>query len=316
MSTRSHSRKAVPGVSVDLDQDMASILLAFAHLGELSNQHIQRLWQWSPQKTSRTLTLLYQRHLVARRMLMAATRNSYGLAPRQAALWSLTEAARAQLRQDERFPTKYLPPRDRRVATHDWHTSGIFTRIIELSRHHTPPFSGVKVEREFRLDPQRPRPIVDLLIMLRFGGRDLDPIYSGIPWTNAPPFATDRRRRYSLENDRNTEEIYDLAEKAASYRDTHTPEWLAAYGQFPIPMIVTTNIRRMNAIHAEWQRVWPNGRWLITTDDGVAADVWRSYNTGTGWRRHLFAGPTADPAEVLGATFPNEERYDSPREEE
>ena len=300
--------KPLRGVSVDLSRDMRSILISLAWLGELSTEQIQRLWGWSRDKAGRTLRLLKSDNYVARRMLMRPGRSTYNLTTRQAALWSLTEAARVQIRQDNRFPPKYLPPRDRRVATHDWHTSDIFTRVIELAREYTPVLSGVRVEREFRLDPKRTRPIVDLLIMLRFGGRDLEPVYSGIPWPAAPYFASDRRRRYALENDRNTEEIYDLAEKALSYRETNTPEWRATYGMFPIPMIVTTNVRRMNAIHAEWARLWPEGLWLITTDAGVAADVWRSHEAGKCWRRHLFAGPTADPAEALGATIPNERR--------
>jgi hypothetical protein len=129
---------------------------------------------------------------------------------RQSLLWSLTRRGLEMLKEHDQYPPKILEPRSRRMVPHDAMTSEIITRIIERGR--AVGLSGVYIEREVRLDPERARPVMDALIIVRVGG-DF-PYHNLVPWTKDPRIAGERSGRLALENDRDSEPIATIIGKA------------------------------------------------------------------------------------------------------
>ena len=66
------------------------------------------------------------------------------------------------------------------------------------------------------------------------------------------------------------EAIGIIREKAlayqASWRDS---SFYARYGKFPLPLWLVPGQRRLEMIGAAWQDAWPEGRWLIATEEGL-----------------------------------------------
>ena len=203
------------------EMDVLNLLLGLAWLGEASSDQVQRLWLPTG-GTHTCCTVLYElkaEGYVTRRMLPSPI--AEGLSSAEASqsqmedgcsdsdadeevplphqvLWSLTEQALSRLQNDDQYPPRYVSPRPLRVARHDLMSTELVVRIVELGR--TVGLSGLYVEREARLDPEKQRPIMDALIMLTLGGEYPQP--QCVPWTCAPALPTERRVGYALENDR------------------------------------------------------------------------------------------------------------------
>jgi hypothetical protein len=56
--------------------------------------------------------------------------------------------------------------------------------------------------------------------------------------------------------------------------------WNKQYGPLPIPLWVAPSEARAAAIHAQWMRAWPEGRWLVTSDAGLQQNRLREWR----WR--------------------------------
>ena len=65
----------------------------------------------------------------------------------------------------------------------------------------------------------------------------------------------------------------------------------AQYGPFPVPLLVTTDQRRLERIVGLWRAYWPAGTWLMTTEDGLQDDSWQLHDQGTLVTCALFDAP-------------------------
>lgn len=272
--------------------DVTGLLLNLAWIGELSTSHIQRL-SMPAQATTFTawyaLRDLKREGYTARRMWSLPRPAGDGPPVRQPTMWSLTSRGRECIHDHDQYPPRVFVPRARRMLPHDAMTSEIIVRLIELGR--TADLSGVYCEREVRIDPARSRPVMDAIVILRTGGGfDHDDI---VPWSKDPRLPGERRRRYAIENDRGTEPLSVIAGKARAYQEALNHDWKMRYGGFPIPLWVVPTERRRDAILHTWQTAWPGGKWLITTDAGVAADHWIEYFAGEVRERRLFEAAAA-----------------------
>jgi hypothetical protein len=278
--------------AMDRQIDIANLLLSLAWLGELRTDQVQRLWM--PAATARATQLLLQdlraEGYLTRRMWSRWT-TGQRTPRRQMALWSLTRKGRDLVRESDQYPPEYKEPRSRRMALHDSTTSEAIVRIIELGRrieHNAQRgLSGLYVEREVRLDPAKSRPVMDALIIVTVGGGFDRPDL--IPWSRDPTLEGERRVRYALENDRDTEPPTVIAAKAAHYQHAGTPAWVQRYGRFPLPLWLTPSTRRLEQILQLWRQAWPVGKWLMTTDNWLHEDYWIEYDRGVVSERSLFA---------------------------
>jgi hypothetical protein len=266
--------------------DLTNLLLGLAWFGELSSDHARRLWapnDRSDRGVCRALTELRREGYAAMRQ-WSLPRPGGGPPLRQHAMWSLTPRGRELLAHHELFPPRLFLPRARRTLPHDAMTSAIVTRMIELAR--PAGLSGVYLEREVRIDPARTRPVMDAIVILRTGGgydhTDL------VPWTRDPLLPGEKRRRYAIENDRDSEPLSVIAGKAESYQAALTLDWQTRYGGLPIPLWVVPSPRRRDAVMAAWRGAWPTGKWLITTDADLQHDYWLEHFNGHVRERTLF----------------------------
>jgi hypothetical protein len=275
--------------------DVENLLLGLAWMGEASTNQIQRLWM---QDYAYSTVCTYLRRLLADQLV---TRRRWAVprikkgdrragtikAPcQQPVLWGLGEQGHKLIADHEAFPPKLLNPRHRTLLDHDTQTYELITRIVELGR--PAKLSGLYIEREVRLDPPHPRPIMDALILVRTGGA-YDRT-NAVPWTKDPYVCGEKRRRYAIENDRGSEALSILAGKARAYKAAGTNNWLTVYGRpFPIPLILVPGEARLRGIMEVWKGAWPEGKWLITTDAWLQQDRWMMYFKGDTRERRLFA---------------------------
>ena len=289
--------KVLEGVSVmsdhyfnpDLSLDVENLFLGLAWLGEATTMQIHRLWRpHSSLKYTRKLLVELKQHRWIKSRVWTIPRRADGIPIRIANAWSLTRRAELWLRDHVQWPLKYIRPRHPRTMTHDLMTSELVTRIIELGREAG--LGNLYLEREVRLDQQRRRPIMDGFVMLRLGnayGQD-----RRVPWTNDPRAPGEQRRRYAIENDRNSEPFNVIYMKAISYQMTGTPQWFERYGGlFPLVLWLVPHEPRAELVMRAWQEAWPGGKWLITTDERLQQDRWTEYHAGVIRERGLFRTP-------------------------
>lgn len=266
--------------------DLTNLLLGLAWFGELASDQIRRLW--APHDRSdcgvRDALQELRREGYTTCRQWARPRPGGGPPLRQHAMWSLTSRGREILAHHELFPPRLFLPRARRMLAHDAMTGAIITRMVELAR--PAGLSGLYLEREVRIDPARSRPVMDAIVILRTGGTY--PHDDLVPWTRDPLLPGEQRRRYAIENDRDSEPLSVIAGKALSYQTALTLDWQTRYGGLPIPVWVVPHARRRDAVMATWRTAWPQGKWLITTDDDLDRDQWLEYHHGVVRERPLF----------------------------
>ncbi|NTV61913.1 MAG: hypothetical protein HGA65_00035 [Oscillochloris sp.] len=272
--------------------DLTNLLLGLAWYGELSSDHARRLWaphDGTDFGVRAALTELHREGYASCRQ-WALPRPGGGPPLRQHAMWALTPRGREQLAHHELFPPRLFLPRARRTLPHDAMTGEILTRLIELAR--PAGLSGMYLEREVRIDPARSRPVMDAIVILRTGGGyDHDDL---VPWTRDPLLPGEKRRRYAIENDRDSEALSVIAGKAHAYQGALTLDWRQRYGGFPIPLWVVPHERRLDAVMAAWRAHWPQGKWLITTDEALRRDRWLEHYNGSVRERTLFEASRDD----------------------
>jgi hypothetical protein len=287
------SQNELPDDVDDVDEEEAielltlaqeQVLLGIAWLGEVTVEHVRRLWlprhtDWAAWKL---LNTLHDAEYVQRRLWYQARGTKTPV--RRGYLWSLTDKGCAEIVQHPQYPLKVLPPRSTRMIAHDKTTTDLIVRIVELGRKSG--LSGLHIQREARIDPERAAPIMDALIAIRRGGGVV--AENRVPWVNDPKLAGERVRRYAVENDRKTEQMSVIVNKAYTYQQVVASRWHERFGTFPIPLWIVPTQRRKNAIMQAWADVWPNGKWLIATDKEVQHDRWLMFFKGDIVERPLF----------------------------
>lgn len=279
------------GLTMSYIVDVQNLLLGLAWLGSAGTRHIGRLWLPGRDAASvRVLLGELRAEGAVERRFWSLWSKGRPTPQRQDAAWSLTRRGVALLRDADQFPPEYKGPRPRRLFPHDSRTTEAVVRVIELAREvqrtGARNLSGVYLEREIRLEPARPRPVMDALIILTYGG-EATPEHL-VPWSRAPTIGDEERVRYALENDRASEPLSVIAAKARAYQHAATPQWQRRYGPFPLPIWLVPDEARLNAVLATWRKEWPIGKWLMTTDAWLRGDYWIEYDHGATRERGLF----------------------------
>jgi hypothetical protein len=277
--------------------DLENLLIGLAWLGEASTEHIRRLWMPDRDETTirRQLRVLLQDDYLERRYWYRPRPDANGKRQgpsRQPALWSLAPKGRATVRELDTYPPASIAPRHRRLLPHDTQTYELIVTMIELAR--PAGLSGVYMEREVKLDPPRRRPIMDALISFRFGGGSL--AENVVPWTKDPNDRAEIRRRYAVENDRSSEPLSVIKAKCDAYLAAQHTKWFQKYQKpFPLVLWVVPSETRLQSILRAWQEVWPEGRWLMTTDAWLPHNRWLYFSRGKITERPLYQTAEQNP---------------------
>ena len=242
--------------------DVTNLLLGMAWLGELDRRQIQRLWfvDKSESTAEKALARLHKDGLIARRT-QSVRDEERGVTVPQLARWSLTPEGHTRIRSSDQYPARLATPRQQRLIPHDARTTEAIVRLIELGRRSR--LRGIYVAHELQLNPKERRPVCDALIVMQFGSFDQPNL---VPWSSDPTIADEGRRRFAIEADNDTEPLAVLAGKAHAYRqlaedDAWAAWWTRQHGPLPVPLWIAPTPERALAIHTQWKRVWPDGRW-------------------------------------------------------
>jgi hypothetical protein len=151
--------------------------------------------------------------------------------------------------------------------------------LIELGRRSR--LSGLFVAHEVRLDPEEKRPVCDALVVIQYGTFNQPNL---VPWSSDPAIEGEGRVRFAIEADNDTEPLGVIAGKARAYRrlvedNAWAAWWQQRHGPPPIPLWVVPSKARAQTVHNQWKRAWPDGRWLIATDEGL------QHNEMLSWER-------------------------------
>lgn len=199
-------------------------------------------------------------------------------------VWTLTSLGYEHLGEHSQEPRR-LVPLVRALLDHDLVLSELITCIVERSRH---VLSGIYVERETRIDGVQKRPRCDAILILR---RSPPFVPGTIPWLSRPPTPEESVRAYAVEIDRDTEPIGVIRDKAVSYETVwKDAQFYQRYHRFPCPLWIVPDDRRLRVVWNAWKAVWPDGRWLMTTDAGLQTDTWQEYVQQTQVEHRLLSG--------------------------
>ncbi len=258
--------------------DPMDLLLGLAWLGRLTTSQVQRLWfpHRRVERAGIQLNRLHDQGLVDRVLF---GREEHGHWKRTGYVWWLTRQGEKELQSEPDFPPNYLRARRTERLDHAVTTAEAIVQMISIARKAH--LSGVKVEREVCLSADLDQPIADANLVLRLGGEATPP--NVVPWTLDRRMPNEQSYRFALEIDRATDKLSKITAKAHAYKDARE-HWQR--GTFPTPVWVAPTERRRDSILAAWREAWPEGSWLMTTDEGLQGDHWLHYKHG-----NISAGP-------------------------
>ncbi len=150
---------------------------------------------------------------------------------------------------------------------------------------------------------------MDALLVMQTGGgyarTDL------VPWTKDPAIDDEARWRFAIESDGDTEPIAVIEGKARAYRAVHRDAtwhdwWRAQWGPLPFTIWVVPNSSRLYAVHEAWERTWPTGTWMLTTEKSLPLNKWLVYvnRESRGGRIEGFPHPRPKPQPVAQRALP------------
>jgi hypothetical protein len=302
--------------------DLPNLLLGLAWLGELDRRQIQRLWfvGKSESMVEKTLARLCKEGLIDKQS--GSVRDEQrGVTLPLLARWSLTAAGHKQIKANKDYPPKPVIPREKRLFAHDARTTATVVRLIELGQRCG--LSGIYVAYELPLSPRQRRPVCDALVVMQFGSTERP---NFVPWTRIPPTSAEDDLHFAVEADNNTEPLAILGSKAETYRSLAlngdwARAWSEQHGPLPVPLWVAPTKGRAEAIQRAWKRAWPEGEWLITSDEGLERNEllnWRNDQERiialgfNGLRPALAAAPTGSKHEHLSQAASHTDRPSSP----
>lgn len=255
-----------------------SLLLSLAWLGELDKSQVHRLClsNRSLSTVEKTLSALRKDGLIEPRAWHISVE---GIPHEQPSLWSLTKKGHELLVGHDQYPPKPAPIGPKRLIGHDYRTVETIVRLVEFLR--PADLSGLYVQLEVRLDPEQPRPRMDALVIMQTGGRYERPDL--VPWSKDRAINDETRIRLAIESDGNTEPIAVIEGKARAYGAVHRDRswrewWQQQWGPLPFIIWVVPHGQRLDAVHAAWERVWPQGAWALTTEKSLPLNKWQVYS--------------------------------------
>ncbi|HSH79920.1 MAG TPA: replication-relaxation family protein [Herpetosiphonaceae bacterium] len=283
-----------------------NLLLSLAWLGELDKTQVQRLClsNRSISTVEKTLTALRKDSLVEPRSWYISVD---GIPHEQPSLWALTKKGHELIVGHDQYPPKPAPIGPKRLIGHDYRTNETIITLVEHARRSD--LSGIYVQYEVRLDPTQPRPRMDALLIIQTGGgyarTDL------VPWSKDPAIEDEARWRFAIESDSDTEPIAVIEGKARAYRAVHRDPtwhdwWRAQWGPLPFTIWVVPNPPRLYAVHEAWERTWPTGTWMLTTEKSLPLNKWLVYvnRESRGGRIEGFPHPRPKPQPVAQRALP------------
>ncbi|HSH77294.1 MAG TPA: replication-relaxation family protein [Herpetosiphonaceae bacterium] len=283
-----------------------NLLLSLAWLGELDKTQLQRLClsNRSISTVEKTLTALRKDGLVEPRSWYISVD---GIPHEQPSLWALTKKGHELIAGHDQYPPKPAPIGPKRLIGHDYRTNETIITLVEHARPSD--LSGIYVQYEVRLDPTQPRPRMDALLIIQTGGgyarTDL------VPWSKDPAIEDEARWRFAIESDSDTEPIAVIEGKARAYRAVHRDStwrdwWRAQWGPLPFTIWVVPNPPRLYAVHEAWERTWPAGTWMLTTEKSLPLNKWLVYlnRKSSGGRIEGFPHPSPKPQPAANHALP------------
>ena len=283
--------------------DLTNLLCGLAWLGELNREQIQRLWfpHLGISTVEKTLSRLRKDRLLAVRLWSVRDTERNVTVPRLAT-WSLTPAGHRQLRACSEYPERPMHPRQARLREHDSRITETIVRLIEIARPYG--LRGVFVRHEVQLDPRRPRPTCDVLVIIHLGDGAAQ---NRVPWSHDRHSDMEHSFSFAVESDNATETSEMLRWKGSSYARLDADvdwlrRWREQYGEPPLPIWVVPTATWVQQIHACWHAVWPRGMWLIGDDTGLADNCWllrqeqRDRTISLTFPNHLLAYTTVEVA--------------------
>jgi len=267
------------------DQDV-HVLLAVAWAGPILTSQLVRLFglPLTSRKLLRRLWSLEHHDLVRKQHY--SRHDTANHAPRYMGyVWVATERAYPVLLGHEIEPPRHTPPPLHQVD-HDVLATEVLVRAVELSR---PVMSGVYFAREQYSTEHAARPRIDGIVMIRRG--PLRPAHGALPWLTAKVAPEETDKCFAVEIDRGTEPYAVIFEKGIAYRTAaHTAAFRSHTGGFPTPLWVVPTAARLEGIIRHWRTAWPEGRWIITTEEDLHHDRWHLISDGSRTTRSLLEG--------------------------
>ena len=223
---------------------------------------------------------------------------------RQPSMWQLSEKGHRTIEHLPAYPRTLGRSRPKQLFEHDKRTNATIVRIIEIARGYG--LSGINVQREVKLNPNPKvrRPVIDALVIFETGGTYSSEHADLLPWSSDPHLKTEATYRIAIEADNDTEPGQVIAGKASSYQKVlATPSWRTwwneRYGQSsPIVAWVVPSEVRAEAIVRHWEQAWPQGEWVVTSDQGLALNRWMYRFHGRTDRNVALAFPSKDSPPV------------------
>jgi hypothetical protein len=277
--------------------DLENMAVGLARFGEVSTDHIKRLWfpHLSDSSLEKQLTELRKEGWVDFRRWSVYDRERKQTIP-QPALWHLTQAGHQTFKQSAQYPDKPARLRPRKLIQHDQRTRELQVRLIEWARPSD--LSGITFFYEERLDPDHRRPVMDCLMLLELGGGFHQTHL--VPFSDAPVLEWETPFRYAIEADNNSESGQIIRQKARAYRGIHEDAdwrrwWLATWGPLPTILWAVPDQQRLHIIQKHWQKVWRRGSWLLVDDAGLQANELVRYRQGDVQRKWRIVFPSVQP---------------------
>ena len=296
---------------------MQDLLLSYAWCVELTLEHLHRLHYANRSKRTVQYALerltdagwieRHERHGTSR-PLHSEKASTHSVPTRLPAVWSLTMEGHAQIKGLEAYPAKETKTqypakagkaRGERLREHDLLLSELVVELIERGRERG--LSGIFVGRELRLSVERPRPLMDALLLLHF--HDIPCAPNVVPWTKDKATTQEQTLRYAVELDTGSEAIATVVKKAEEYAAIIRPDnrawfdwWYPRYGARPFVLLVLPeNKSRFETVFEGWARAWPEGAWAMTTPGRLREDRWVVYDAQTDGRAEWSVFPLPKP---------------------
>jgi len=252
------------------DEQWGSLLLALTYLGQLTLDQMSRLLLTPTRTLQRRLTQdadsLSKQGFITR-LDQADFDAATARTERARSYWQVTPAGVDHLKHHAQFPSNVLgqdaqyPARLNTIrkgtTQHDRWVAEAIICLIEHARERLGGLSGIFIRFEMKLNPARPAPIADAVVVIHAEPDPREPCHP-LPFTRDRPTAGDYYGTFVFEIDMGTEPRSTIQGKAVSYQVMLTDPrwqqlWVERFGpRLFLPWIVPDE-RRRDTIRDLWR---------------------------------------------------------------